>query len=74
MGVIQKWVRSSISHIRLCYTFGLWQAPSRGIVITTMPSCDGSCPDLTQAQLERTPAAVLAGFFIVCDESGFSKV
>src|SRR5205809_2708946 len=47
-----------------CYTPGLWQAPSRGIVIILTPTRDGSSPDLTPIELERTPAAVLAGFFI----------
>jgi hypothetical protein len=36
-----------------------------GIIVTIMPARDGWCSDLTEAELERTPAAVaLAGFFI----------
>jgi len=47
----------------ICYTLSLWSAPSPGI-ITTMPPRDGWCSDSNQIILERTPAAVLAGFFI----------
>ena len=47
-----------------CYTFALWHSPSPGISITTMPPRDGPRSDRIQLKLERTPAAVLAGFFI----------
>jgi phosphoribosyl-AMP cyclohydrolase len=46
------------------YTLSLWSAPSPGITIITMPPRDGWCSDSNQTILERTPAAVLAGFFI----------
>jgi phosphoribosyl-AMP cyclohydrolase len=47
----------------ICYTLSLWSTPSPGI-ITIMPLRDGWCSDSNQIIVERTPAAVLAGFFI----------
>jgi hypothetical protein len=35
-----------------------------GIIVTIVPACDGWCSDFTEIELERTPAAVMAGFFI----------
>jgi hypothetical protein len=35
-----------------------------GIITTIMPRRDGWCSDFIEIELERTPAAVMAGFFI----------
>jgi len=35
-----------------------------GIIVTIMPARDAWCSDFTEIELERTPAAVMAGFFI----------
>lgn len=63
-------VSSASPHSRLlrpprdCYTSVLWHPPSHGIIVITMPPCDGPRSDRIQPKLERTPAAALAGFFI----------
>jgi hypothetical protein len=36
-----------------------------GIIVIIMPARDAWCSDFTEIELERTPAAVMAGFFIV---------
>ena len=38
-----------------------------------MPTCDGSCPNLYQTKLERTPAAVVAGFLLFAMNLDFGK-
>jgi hypothetical protein len=35
-----------------------------GIIVTIMPRRDGWCSDFTETELERTPAEVMAGFFV----------
>jgi hypothetical protein len=35
-----------------------------GSIVTIVPARDGWCSDFTEIELERTPAEVMAGFFI----------
>jgi phosphoribosyl-AMP cyclohydrolase len=52
----------------ICYNLlSCSQHPSRGItiIIIRMAVCDGRCSDWRQTELERTPAAKVAGFLFV---------